>query len=170
MLGEYARAGNLTLGGGPAVVAELQRRLFRERRWLAEEEFGLFYAISRLTPGTNVLAFIAATGARLGGTALGVLAVVAASLPAAFVVWAMSLGYERWQGLPWVAAAMRGAMAAVVAVILGSAWEILRPAMRGGGASVAIFGLALGVGLAGWAGPVTILAGAAVAGAVLLAE
>jgi chromate transport protein ChrA len=49
-LSEFARAGNLTLGGGPSMIAELERRVISERHWLPTEDFGLLYGIARLTP------------------------------------------------------------------------------------------------------------------------
>jgi chromate transporter len=127
---EFARAGNLTLGGGQPMIAELQRRLITERRWLPSDDFGLLYSIARITPGTNILAFIAAMGARLRGAPGGILAVVAGSLPAAAVIWLMAVFYDAWAANPWVAAAMRGAMAAVVALIVSSAWQLFSPLRR----------------------------------------
>lgn len=51
---EFARTGNLTIGGGAPMIAELQRRVMTEKRWLPPEDFGLLYGIARLTPGTNI--------------------------------------------------------------------------------------------------------------------
>src|SRR5688572_23377211 len=117
-LSEFARAGNLTLGGGPAMIAELERRVISERHWLPPEDFGLLYSIARLTPGTNILAFVAATATRIQGPIGGAIAVVAASLPAAVIIWLMAVFFDAWSGNRWIAAAMAGAMAAVVALIL----------------------------------------------------
>jgi chromate transporter len=124
---EFARTGNLTIGGGAPMIAELQSRLMQDRRWLPPEDFGLLYGIARLTPGTNILAFIAAMAARMKGWRAGVLAVVVASLPAAAVIWLMTLFFEAWSSNPWVAAAMSGAMAGVVGLIGASAWQLMTP-------------------------------------------
>ena len=53
--GAFARYANLTLGGGTATVAVLNRELVAKRGWIDEQPFGLCYALSRLTPGTNLL-------------------------------------------------------------------------------------------------------------------
>lgn len=168
-LSEFARAGNLTLGGGQPMVAELQRRLIAGRRWLPPEDFGLLYGIARLTPGTNILAFVAAAAARIQGPAGGVLAVVAASLPAAIVIWSMALFFDAWSANRWVAAALLGVMAAVVALIASSAWQLLQP-FRKNPLALALFAAALLAGLANIASPVTILLAAAAIGALRPAQ
>lgn len=164
-LSEFARAGNLTLGGGPPMIAELERRVISERQWLPREDFGLLYSIARLTPGTNILAFVAATAARIQGPFGGVVAVVAASLPAALVIWLMTVFFDAWSSNKWVSAAMLGAMAAVVALILSSAWHLLKP-FRRNPLAIALFAAALVLGITNTAGPVTILLAAAAIGAV----
>jgi chromate transporter len=164
-LSEFARAGNLTLGGGQPMIAELERRVITERRWLPPEDFGLLYSIARLTPGTSILAFIAATAARIQGPAGGFIAVIAASLPAAIVIWLMTIFFDAWSANKWVATAMLGAMAAVVALILTSAWQLLKP-FRRNPLALALFAAALITGLANIASPVTILLSAAAIGAL----
>ena len=58
----FARFGNFTFGGGSATIATLQSEVVEQRRWLEHDPFHLCYAISRLTPGTNLLAFCVAAG------------------------------------------------------------------------------------------------------------
>ena len=163
---EFARAGNFTLGGGPPMIAELQRRIITERGWLPAEDFGLLYGVARLTPGTNILAFIAAMGTRIKGPLAGAIAVVAGSLPAATVIWLMTVFFNVWSANPWVAAALAGAMAAVVGLILSSAWQLFNTVRRFP-IAIPLFGAALALGVTETVGPVTILLLAATAGALL---
>lgn len=164
-LTEFARAGNLTLGGGQPMIAELQRRIMHDRRWLPPEDFGLLYSIARLTPGTNILAFIAAMATRIRGPIGGIAAVVAGTLPAAVAIWLLTLFFNAWNSNQWVAAALLGAMAAVVALIASSAWQLLSP-YRTNIFILTLFAAALLLGLSNTAGPVTILLGAAAIGAL----
>ena len=165
LLAEFARAGNLTLGGGQPMIAELERRVITQRRWLPAEDFGLLYSIARLTPGTNILAFIAAMAARIQGPAGGVIAVVAASLPASLVIWLMTVSFAAWSVNRWVATAMLGAMAAVVALIASSAWQLLQP-FRKDLFLLTLFAAALLLGITNSASPITILLSAAAIGAL----
>jgi len=165
----FFRSGSLTLGGGSSIQAVLLRELVEQRGWLSAAEFGLIYGLARFTPGTNVLACTAALGWRLGGWAAAVAGVVAVSLPASLLLLAMLDGYERVRALAWVAAAVGGALAAVVALLGVTSAKLVRPyAAQGrwvriglltGGAAVAL--------AAGWLSPLVILVAAVAVGLAL---
>ena len=57
----FVRVGTTVFGGGYPAIAVLQRE-FDRRRWLTPQKFGLAFGLARLTPGTNFLAFCAASG------------------------------------------------------------------------------------------------------------
>jgi chromate transporter len=57
----FLRVGNLTFGGGDAITALLQRELVHRRGWLTFDQYGLAQSLARVTPGTAILAFCAAT-------------------------------------------------------------------------------------------------------------
>jgi chromate transporter len=137
----------------------------RKHAWLPREDFGLLYGIARLTPGTNVLAFIAAMGARIKGWKGGIAAVIAASLPSAVFIWLMTVFFNTWKDNRWVGAALAGALAAVVALILHSAWQLLQPFRRSWLAwTLAILSFALGA--PDLASPLVILMIGGIAGAI----
>lgn len=58
----FACYGNFTLGGGSATVAVIHREIVGKRAWVTPDDFGLCFALARLTPGTNVLAFCTGIG------------------------------------------------------------------------------------------------------------
>ncbi|MCA2967081.1 MAG: chromate transporter [Acidobacteriaceae bacterium] len=155
----FLRSGGLTLGGGTSIQAVLQREMVERRGWLSEAEFGLIYGLARFTPGTNVLACTAALGWRLGGWGAAVAGVLAVSVPASLVVLGLVNGYERVRAVAWVAAAVGGALAAVVALIAVSSAKLVRPyAARGRWVRIGVLtgGAAVALG-AGWLSPVAIL-------------
>jgi chromate transporter len=165
LLAEFLKAGNLTLGGGDPTIAALEKSVMRERQWLPAEEFGLLYGIARLTPGTNVLAFIAAMGSRLRGWPGALAAVVAASAPAAVLVVAATALFETWSANPLVAAALGGAMAAVIGLILSSSLHLLRSqsSLR---LALPVCAAAFAAAWFGWASPLVILLAGGACGAV----
>jgi chromate transporter len=72
----FFRVGVTVFGGGDPTIAILQREFYR-RDWLTPEKFAIAFGLARLTPGTNVLAFCAATGwyiLGIGGALAAVLA------------------------------------------------------------------------------------------------
>jgi chromate transporter len=115
----FTRYANLTFGGGSATVAVLREQLVTRRRWM-----------SRLTPGTNLLAFCTAAGwtARRGPGAL--VALLASSLPCSILAVIVSHFYEVWQRNPIVLAALHGAMAAAVAIMFSTAWTFAQAPIK----------------------------------------
>lgn len=158
------RIGNLTFGGGGPTVAAFQRELVGRRRWLTPEQFALSYALSRITPGTNLFAFCTCAGTLLRQLPGAVVALLAASVPSCLLVAVLTAGFDtasRWSAMN---VAIDGAVAASVGILLASCWSIIAPYVtRANGLRTAViagasFGLSMNVT------PVLVLALAAVAG------
>lgn len=136
-LGELATVfvtkGNITYGGGSATIGTLHREIVERRKWLPEERFQLSFAISRLTPGTNLLAFEACIGYLLRRIPGAVVALVAGSVPCAAMAFALTAVYSAWHHVAVVAVATRGALAAAVAVTVMTGVTLIRPHWRSAG-------------------------------------
>ncbi len=162
----FLRIGNFTFGGGSATAAALQRELVHRRGWLSEADFGLCYALSHITPGTNLFAFCAAAAHQMSGWRAALLALVAASLPACAVTWAVTAGFDQVSSNRWVAAGVAGALASSVGILVAGFWLLVRPELtpdkgvRTGVIVATSIVLSLAVDMA----PVPVLAIAAVAG------
>lgn len=124
--GVYLKIGNTTFGGGDPTMAMLQRELIA-RDWITREDFALAYSLARVTPGTNVLAFCAGTGARVLGFGGAVVAVLAVTLPSAILAVLLTRGFEAWRGHPWPMAAIGGTVAAVSGMMWASVWILVKP-------------------------------------------
>jgi chromate transporter len=161
----FARYANLTWGGGSATIAVLKRQIVDKRRWLRESEFELDYALSRLTPGTNLLAFCTAAGWTRRRWLGAILALLASSIPCSLLVLIVTVFYTELHGSSWFQAALRGALAAAVAIMVSTAWVFAEPHVKAAPWKAVVIapltvGLALGLGLS----PVTILLVSAVLG------
>jgi chromate transporter len=126
----FVTKGNFTYGGGSATIATLHREIVERRKWLAEGPFQLSYALSRLTPGTNLLAFGACIGYLLRRLPGAFVALLAGSLPCAAMALALTALYSTWSHYPVVAVATRGALAAAVAVTVMTGVTLVRPHWR----------------------------------------
>jgi chromate transporter len=128
----FLRIGNTTFGGGYVTMAMLGRELVDSRRWMTSEDYALAFALARVTPGTNVIAFCAAAGWLVSGVAGAIAAVFASSAPSAAVAVAILQGIESSGAHPLFA----GALAATVAAVSGTMWSIVlwlvRPFLKGG--------------------------------------
>ena len=162
----FGRIGNLTFGGGGATVAALQREIVSRLRWLDEEQFALCYALARVTPGTNLLAFCTAAGWLLRGMPGAIATVLVASIPSCLLVWAVTAGFDAISRRPLVQVAVNGALAASVGILLASFWLIIRAYVSRANwrrpAAIVLASIVLSL-WAQWP-PVAVLAAAAVAG------
>lgn len=126
----FVRYGNLTFGGGSATIATLHREIVERRRWIEQHPFDLAYALSRLTPGTNLLAFSAAIGSMLRSWRGAIITLLAGSLPCAGLAVAVTVFYELWTRDVTTQIALRGALAAAVGVMVITGVTIIRPHWR----------------------------------------
>jgi chromate transporter len=126
----FARYANLTLGGGSATIAVLREQILARRAWITEHDFNLAYALSRLTPGTNLLAFCTAAGFMARRWAGAIVALLASSLPCSALVVLATFFYDSLQANGRFRAALVGALAAAVAVMLNTAWVLAAPHMK----------------------------------------
>ena len=164
----YLRVGSLTFGGGDPTMAALQSEMVTTNRWLSPEKYAVVYALARITPGTNVLAFCAGTAWALLGWPGALAAVAAVSVPAAVVVLLLTQGYEIWKSNALAMAAIAGTLAAAVGLMAVSAWQLLQPHLKAPRRlrALGIAGAATLLSLRFDASPVLVLALAALAGLV----
>ena len=125
------RDANKTIGSGMASI-ELLRRTLERRGWIDDGEHGVLNAVARLTPGTNVLAYLAALGWSLRGAAGAAMAVLGGSVPGSVVVALLTgtaAGVDRWLV---VRAVLAVATLAAAVLVLANAWSLVRPYLRRG--------------------------------------
>lgn len=119
----FLRIGNTTVGGGEPTVAALQQELSR-RNYITPEQFGLAYALARLTPGTNMLAFCAAAGWYALGLAGAFAGVLAVSIPSSVLVVWLTRICEEGDRIPWLGAAVKGMIAAAAGITVAAAFKL----------------------------------------------
>ena len=128
----FVRYGNITLGGGSATIAVLRRELLEKRGWISTDDFTVSFALARLTPGTNLLAFCTGVGWLTRGLPGALGSLLASSIPCAAMVVAATALFSVWQHVGWAQAAIHGAVAAAVAVTVKTCWTIAHPYVRAG--------------------------------------
>jgi chromate transporter len=116
---------NRTLGGHASM--ELLRRTLGARGWLTDEGHALLVAVSRLTPGTNILAYCVALGWQLARWDGALVSVVAASAPASVVIALLSATLVQVDQHPIVRIAIAVALSVATVLVFSTAWHLLRP-------------------------------------------
>jgi len=124
------RDANKTIGSGMASI-ELLRRTLERRGWLDDREHGVLNAVARFTPGTNVLAYLAALGWTYDGAAGAAIAVLGGSVPGSVVVTiltAAAASVDRWRA---VRVGLTVATLVAAGLVLVNAWSLVKPHVRG---------------------------------------
>ena len=162
----FFRFGNFTYGGGSATIATLQSEVVDRRKWLKTEPFHLCYALSRLTPGTNLLACCTAAGWLMRRWTGAFVCLLAASIPCSAFVVAVTALYAVWSRNHAFGTAMRGAMAGAVAVMVATAVTLIRPHWpKSSWLQLVVFvGGSLGLNLGLHVSPLPILIGSGILG------
>jgi chromate transporter len=126
----YSRLAAITFGGGNPTMAAMYTEMVVARKWLTQDRYAVSYALARLTPGTNMLAFCAGTAWELLGWPGAIAGVLAASVPAAILVMFLTEGYDAVRANGPAMAAVAGTLAAAVGMMGTAAWELLLPALN----------------------------------------
>jgi chromate transporter len=146
----FFRIGNTTFGGGYVTIGMLGRELVDTRRWISSEKFELAFALARVTPGTNLIAFCAAIGAIICGVAGAAGAVIALTAPSSALAVLILQGFEKWQENRFAMAAIAGTVAAVAGMMWSTIWTILRPHVGGLVRNLQVVAITGGAFLASW--------------------
>ena len=127
LAGLFLRVGNLTFGGGHVITATLQREMVHRRGWLTLDQYGLAQSLAKVTPGTGILAFCAATAWMLRRWAGALVAVLAASVPSAAFVVLLTWAFTSLTSSRPAQVALAAVLAAAVGMMWAAAWLLVRP-------------------------------------------
>jgi chromate transporter len=131
-------------------MAALQREFVEREKWLSPEDYALAFSLARVTPGTNIIAFCAATGAQILGMRGALAGVFSETLPSAALAVLMTQGYESWRSNPVVLAGVAATIAAVVGMMWSAVWGLVAPHWGGMQRSIRTVTITGGAFLAFW--------------------
>jgi chromate transporter len=127
----FGTASLMSVGGGNAIVPQLQRETVLQHNWLTAGQFADSFAIAQVAPGPSSL-LVTLLGYRAAGLGGALLATAAMVLPTAVLVWAVTRlwlrsGHARWhlaleRGIAPVAVGLVAASGVVIARSVDHAW------------------------------------------------
>jgi chromate transporter len=136
----FAPLSLVSIGGGPAVLAEMQHQAVNVHGWMTQREFADQFAIARAAPGPGML-LVTLIGWHVAGW-LGVLVVsLAFFVPSSLLVLAIAHAWNRWRGTRLHGAIEAGFAPIAVGLVFAGAAAILAT----GRASPWAWGVALSV-------------------------
>lgn len=125
----------MSIGGGNAVLPEMHLRAVGQNHWLTNAQFADVFSISQTAPGPSILivgmvgyAAGLPVGGVLGGVLGGVIATAAMVIPAASLVYGITLFWQRAEESKWRIAVEKGFAPLTVGLILASSLVMSRAA------------------------------------------
>lgn len=122
----FLKIGTVGFGGGLAVVAQVRSLVVRRRAWLTDAEFAEGFALAQSLPGTNAGNVATYVGLKLAGWRGACAAMGGFILPSTLMMVALAILYRHLHQLPDTQRLFHGLNAAVVALIVVTAYRIGR--------------------------------------------
>ena len=126
----FLKIGLVGFGGGLAVIAQIRSLVVRQRRWFTDHEFAETFALAQSLPGTSAGNAATYIGFRLRGWQGATVALVGFILPSMIMMIILAILYRHLRAFPDTDRLFHGLNAAVVAVVLVSAWRIGRSTLN----------------------------------------
>ena len=120
------KIGLFTFGGGYAMIHLLENEFVSKKKWIEEDEFTDLVAIAESTPGPiaiNCSTYIGYKKERILGA---VLATLGMCIPSFTIIFCISLFFNQFLSIGWVASAFKGIQVCVVFLILSAGVKMLK--------------------------------------------
>jgi len=125
----FLRLGAVGFGGPIALVGYMQRDLVEDRKWVSPEDYKEGLALAQLAPGPLAAQLAIYLGWVRAGVPGATLVGLAFVLPSFVMVLALSAAYVRFDGMAWMQGAFYGVGAAVIGIIVRSAYKLAKGTM-----------------------------------------
>jgi chromate transporter len=155
----FAPLSLVTVGGGQAIVADIQRQVVDVHHWMRADAFLDAFAISRMAPGPGSL-LVTLIGWNVAGVPGAVVATLAIFGPTALLVYGIARLWARYRGARWQVALERGLRPVAAGMILAAGYTLLR-AVDGGWLARGIAFASTGTLMLTRVNPLVLLAGGA---------
>ena len=119
------KIGLFTFGGGYAMISLLENEFVAKRKWLESDEFLNVVAIAESTPGPVAINAATYVGYKLAGFWGSLSATVAVALPSFVIIFLISLFFDAFLSLQYVAYAFDGIQVCVIFLILNAGVKML---------------------------------------------
>lgn len=120
------KIGLFTFGGGYAMIALLENEFVSKKRWLDRDEFLDVAAIAESTPGPIAINAATYIGYKNGGVGGAVVATLGICIPSLTIIYLISLFFDTFLSLTYVAYAFKGIQICVVYLIFSAGLKMLK--------------------------------------------
>ena len=120
------KIGLFTFGGGYAMIALLENEFVSKKKWLDKDEFLDIAAIAESTPGPIAINAATYIGYKNAGVIGSIIATLGICIPSFAIIFAISLFFDTFLSLTYVACAFKGIKVCVVYLILSAGLKMLK--------------------------------------------
>ena len=120
------KIGLFTFGGGYAMISILENEFVTNKHWLGQDEFMDLVTVAESTPGPiaiNCSTYIGYKTEKLAGAIVSTLGMV---LPSFTIIYLISLFFNHFLAITWVASAFKGIKACVIFLIFSAGLKMLK--------------------------------------------
>ncbi|MFM0340542.1 chromate transporter [Paraburkholderia fungorum] len=121
----FAPLSIVTIGGGQAIVADIQRQVVDVHHWMTHAQFVNDFAIARLAPGPGSL-LATLIGWQVGGVPGALVATLALFGPTAFLMYGVAHLWTRHRGARWQNALQSGLRPVAAGLILAAVFVLVK--------------------------------------------
>ena len=126
LLVSMMKIGLFTFGGGYAMIHLLENEFVTKRSWIESGEFMDLVAIAESTPGPIAINCSTYIGYKREGIPGAIFATAGMCIPSFAIIYLISLFFNSFLEIEWVAAAFRGIRICVIYLILSAGIKMLK--------------------------------------------
>lgn len=120
------KIGLFTFGGGYAMIALLENEFVEKKKWLEKDEFIDVAAIAESTPGPIAINAATYIGYKNSGVVGAVISTLGICVPSFTIIFIISLFFDAFLSLSYVAYAFKGIQICVVYLIFSAGIKMLK--------------------------------------------
>src|SRR2546429_952325 len=121
----FALLSLVAVGGGTAILPEMERQVVHQFHWMGDKQFRDIYSLGQVAPGPNMLMVIV-IGYRLAGAAGAAVVGFAFFLPDCIVTFVVNRLWRRFSESRWRTAIQRGLAPLSIGLMLSGTYSLAR--------------------------------------------
>ena len=120
------KIGLFTFGGGYAMISLLDSEFVSKKKWIDSEEFMDLVAVAESTPGPIAINCSTYIGYKREGFPGALAATLGMCIPSFVIIYVISIFFNRFLEITWIASAFKGIQVCVVFLILSAGMRMLK--------------------------------------------
>lgn len=113
----------LAVGGGSAVLPQMEHETVTVRQWVSADDFATIYSLGQMAPGPN-MTMVGLIGYKTAGLAGMLVVLIAFYLPSSFLTYGVSHIWDAFKDNPWRDAIQSGMAPITIGLMLAGVYAV----------------------------------------------